>query len=168
MSTWTWAYYPNWCKNIKGMELCGNIIQDLTTMFGKASNLDSTLYTICNWWSGIWTQIYQVVLFLAPIRDLLSSRGFLKIVECPSKFFLGKCIYHKRKLDISAGSFTENADLWQIFTYLRPPSWMFCGLSSHTPTAPRQDLRVVDGGGAELRTASALGAGTRTGTWGCF
>ena len=150
------------------MELCGNIIQDLTTMFGKASNLDSTLYTICNWWSGIWTQIYQVVLFLAPIRDLLSSRGFLKIVECPSKFFLGKCIYHKRKLDISAGSFTENADLWQIFTYLRPPSWMFCGLSSHTPTAPRQDLRVVDGGGAELRTASALGAGTRTGTWGCF
>ena len=115
-----------------------------------ASNLDSTLYIICNWWSGIWTQIYQVVLFLAPIRDLLSSRGFLKIVECPSTFFLGKCVYHKRKLDISAGSFT---DLWQIFTYLRPPSWMFCERSSHTPTAPRQDLRVGDGGGAESRTA---------------
>lgn len=54
------------------------------------------------------------------------------------------------------------------YSYLRPPSWMFCELSSHTPTAPRQDLRVEDGGGAELRTASSLGAGTRTGTWGCF
>ena len=150
------------------MELCGNIIQDLTTMFGKASNLDSTLYTICNWWSGIWTQIYQVVLFLAPIRDLLSSRGFLKIVECPSKFFLGKCIYHKRKLDISAGSFTENADLWQIFTYLRPPSWMFCELSSHTPTAPRQVWEWRMGVGLSYGLQVRWGPGPGRGLEGVF
>ena len=97
-----------------------------------------------------------MVLFLAPIRDLLSSRGFLKIVEYPSKFFLGKCVYHKRKLDISAGSFTENTDLWQIFTYLRPTSWMFCERSSHTPTAPRQDLRVGGRGGAEAASKNLL------------
>lgn len=103
-----WEIGWDWCKSIKGMEFCGNIIQDLTTMFGNSKQFRLNIV----WWSGIWTQIYQVVLFLAPIRDLLSSRGFLKIVECPSKFFLSKCVYHKRKLDISAGSFTENADLW--------------------------------------------------------
>ena len=47
-----WEIGWDWYKNIKGMELCGNIIQDLTTMFGNSKQF--RLNTVYNMQLMIW------------------------------------------------------------------------------------------------------------------